>query len=99
MTKDLIPCCFSPPRQVFWDTTGQLWAKGSLVGKFAGTFVSTGTPGGGQEATVINSLSTLAHHGIIFVPLGYGRTFKQLSNLDEPHGGTSLSLSLSVLAR
>ena len=57
-------------------------------------FVTTGTPGGGQEATVMNSLSTLTHHGIIYVPLGYGRTFAQLSNLSEVHGGTSRSFAL-----
>ncbi|KAH0835012.1 1,4-benzoquinone reductase [Lanmaoa asiatica] len=74
--------------KTFWDTTGGLWAKGALVGKFAAVFVSTGTPGGGQEATVINSLSTFTHHGIIYVPLGYGRTFAQFSNLDEVHGGS-----------
>ena len=61
-----------------------------MAGKFAGAFVSTGGPGGGQEATVINSLSTLAHHGIVYVPLGYSRTFAQLSNVSEVHGGASL---------
>ena len=34
-------------------------------------------------------LSTLAHHGIIYVPLGVSRTFAQLRNLDEVHGGES----------
>ena len=80
------------PRQAFWDATGQLWATGALAGKFAGAFVSTGTPGGGQESTVINSLSTLAHHGIVYVPLGYSRTFAQFSNVSEAHGGASSSL-------
>ncbi|KAF8550531.1 flavoprotein WrbA [Imleria badia] len=74
--------------KAFWDATGGLWGTGALAGKFAGVFVSTGTPGGGQEATVINSLSTFAHHGIVFVPLGYSRTFAQLGNLDEAHGGS-----------
>ncbi|KAK6461167.1 flavoprotein-like protein [Scheffersomyces coipomensis] len=55
----------------FWDGTGSLWAKGALRGKFAGVFVSTGSPGGGQETTVINTLSTLTHHGMPFVPLGF----------------------------
>jgi len=64
-----------------------LWVKGALAGKFAGVFVSTGTPGGGQEATVISSLSTLTHHGMIFVPLGYKNTFTQLSNVNEVRGG------------
>ena len=52
-------------------------------------FVSTGTQGGGQEATIINSLSTLAHHGIVYVPLGYKPAFAQLGNLSEVHGGAS----------
>lgn len=43
--------------------------------------------GGGQESTVMSSLSVLAHHGIIFVPLGYSRTFPQLTNMTEVHGG------------
>ncbi|KAF5092221.1 hypothetical protein D0Z00_004688 [Geotrichum galactomycetum] len=74
--------------KAFWDATGGLWAAGALTGKYAGVFVSTGTPGGGQEATVLNSLSVLTHHGIIYVPLGYAHTFKQLSNLEEVHGGS-----------
>ncbi|KAG2339074.1 1,4-benzoquinone reductase [Suillus weaverae] len=74
--------------KAFWDATGGLWVSGALAGKFAGVFVSTGTPGGGQEATVINSLSTLAHHGIIYVPMGYKNTFAQLSNMSEVRGGS-----------
>lgn len=72
--------------KLFWDGTGSLWASGALRGKHAGVFVSTGTPGGGQETTVINTLSTLAHHGIIYVPFGYG--FKGQTNLEEVHGGS-----------
>ncbi|KAK7034626.1 flavodoxin-like fold protein [Paramarasmius palmivorus] len=75
--------------KAFWDSTGQLWATGALHGKFAGIFVSTATLGGGQEVTVSNSISTLAHHGIVFVPLGYKNAFAQLSNLDEVHGGSA----------
>ncbi|KAG1845576.1 flavoprotein-like protein [Suillus tomentosus] len=74
--------------KAFWDATGGLWLSGALAGKFASVFVSTGTPGGGQEATIINSLSTLAHHGIIYVPLGYKNTFAQLANMTEVRGGS-----------
>ncbi|KAF5364617.1 hypothetical protein D9758_005631 [Tetrapyrgos nigripes] len=76
--------------KAFWDTTGQLWFSGALAGKYASVFVSTASPGGGQETTVVNSLSTLTHHGIIYVPLGYSTTFSQLTNLDEVHGGMCL---------
>ncbi|KAK0447057.1 flavoprotein WrbA [Armillaria borealis] len=74
--------------KAFWDSTGKLWSQGALAGKYAGLFVSTAGLGGGQEATAIASLSTLAHHGIIYVPLGYANTFAQLTNLSEVHGGT-----------
>ncbi|KAK4982740.1 flavodoxin-like fold protein, partial [Elasticomyces elasticus] len=54
--------------KTFWDKTGGQWQSGALWGKYAGVFVSTATPGGGQESTVISAMSTLAHHGIIYVP-------------------------------
>ncbi|TCD64034.1 hypothetical protein EIP91_004668 [Steccherinum ochraceum] len=74
--------------KAFWDATGGLWAQGSLAGKYASVFISTGTLGGGQESTALASMSTFAHHGIIYVPLGYSTTFDILSNLSEVHGGS-----------
>ncbi|MCJ1463647.1 Minor allergen Alt a 7 [Pseudocyphellaria aurata] len=74
--------------KTFWDSTGKQWQSGSYWGKYAGVFVSTATSGGGQETTVINSLSTLAHHGIIYVPLGYKTTFALLADLSEVRGGS-----------
>lgn len=74
--------------KAFWDATGQLWASGALWGKYAGQFVSTASPGGGQESTFLASLSTYAHHGLIFVPFGYKNGFAQLTNLSEVHGGS-----------
>lgn len=70
----------------FWDQTGALWASGALRGKPAGVFVSTGAMGGGQETTVISTLSTLVHHGMVFVPLGYAHP-RQADN-SEVHGGS-----------
>jgi len=74
--------------KAFWDSTGGQWSTGGYWGKYAGIFVSTGTPGGGQESTVISALSTLTHHGIIFVPLGYKTTFPTLANVSEVRGGS-----------
>ncbi|KAI5117841.1 hypothetical protein M0805_008113 [Coniferiporia weirii] len=74
--------------KAFWDRTGGLWGRGALHGKYAGVFVSTGSPGGGQETTVSNALSTLTHHGILYVPLGYKNAFPLLTNLEEVHGGS-----------
>jgi len=74
-------------KQAFWDATGKLWAQGKLAGKYAGFFVSTAGAGGGQESTVISSLSTLTHNGILYVPFGYSHAFAQLSNVTEVRGG------------
>lgn len=74
--------------RAWWDSTGGIWAKGGFYGKYAGVFVSTGTPGGGQEVTALNTISTFTHHGFNFVPLGYKNTFAQLTNLNEVHGGS-----------
>ena len=41
--------------------------------------------------TVNATLSTLSHHGIIFVPLGYKTVFPLLTNLKEVHGGALFS--------
>ncbi len=74
--------------KAFWDRTGGLWTQGGFHGKYAGIFVSTGTPGGGQEVTALNALSTLTHHGIIYVPLGYAKAFKEITSFDEIHGSS-----------
>ncbi|KAG8842546.1 hypothetical protein FRC20_004356 [Serendipita sp. 405] len=56
--------------KAFWDASGQIWASSALAGKLAGVFVSTGGPyGSGQESTYFSVLSTLVHHGLVFVPL------------------------------
>lgn len=88
-------------QQIFWDKTGGLWAQGKLSGKYAGLFVCTSGLGGGQESTVISAMSTLAHHGIIYVPLGYAEAGQLLSDLTEVHGGSpwgagSLAVSPSL---
>ncbi|KAL9710019.1 flavodoxin-like fold protein [Leucoagaricus gongylophorus] len=74
--------------KAFWDQTGGIWFNQELSGKYAGVFVSTDTPGGGQEVTAMNFLSTLTHHGIIYVPLGYKGVSAELMNLSEVHGGS-----------
>ena len=34
----------------------------------------------------MNAMSTLTHHGLVFVPLGYAKTFGDLSNIEEVSG-------------
>ena len=55
----------------FLDTTGPLWAKGSLVNKVCSAFTSSGTAHGGQETTIVNITTTFYHWGAIIVGPGY----------------------------
>ncbi|XP_044497277.1 probable NAD(P)H dehydrogenase (quinone) FQR1-like 1 [Mangifera indica] len=57
--------------KAFMDATGGLWRTQQLAGKPAGIFYSTGTQGGGQETTPLTAITQLAHHGMLFVPIGY----------------------------
>ncbi|KAJ2121403.1 hypothetical protein IW147_004290 [Coemansia sp. RSA 720] len=79
----------SAPAQVksFFDATGGLWAKQALVGKPVGFFYSTGSQHGGQEATVFSTMPFVAHHGLIYVPLGY--TNSHLFDNSEVVGGSA----------
>ena len=74
--------------KTFWDKTGGQWQTGAYWGKYAGLFVGTGTMGGGQESTALAAMSTLTHHGIIYVPLGYKTVFGLLGDLSEVRGGS-----------
>lgn len=74
----------------FLDQTGGLWAKGALAGKLASVFTSTGT-GGGEEMTIISTWTTLAHHGMVIVPVGY--TTPELFDISQVGGGTPYGAS------
>ncbi len=71
--------------RTFLDQTGGLWVKGALVGKVGSVFTSTGT-GGGNESTIISFLSTLIHHGMVFVGLPYA--CPELTDISEVKGGS-----------
>ncbi len=55
----------------YLDATGQLWMKGSLVGKVGSVFVSSATQHGGQESTILSFHTTLLHQGMVVVGLPY----------------------------
>ncbi|KAG4155503.1 hypothetical protein ERO13_D03G116900v2 [Gossypium hirsutum] len=74
--------------KAFFDATNDLWERQALAGKPAGIFWSTGFHGGGQELTALTAITQLAHHGMIFVPLGY--TFGSgMFEMNEVKGGSS----------
>lgn len=76
--------------RTFFDQTGGLWAKGALFGKIASVFTSTGT-GGGEEMTITSVWTTLAHHGMTIVPIGYGTP--ELFDISKVSGGTPYGAS------
>jgi NAD(P)H dehydrogenase (quinone) len=59
------------PLKYFLDTTGALWAKGTLAGKPAAVFTSTASLHGGQETTLISMMLPLLHHGMLILGLPY----------------------------
>ncbi|KAG8364316.1 hypothetical protein BUALT_Bualt19G0116100 [Buddleja alternifolia] len=63
--------CMASQMKAFFDSTGVLWREQKLAGVPAGFFVSSGTQGGGQETTAWTAITQLAHHGMIYVPIGY----------------------------
>lgn len=69
----------------FLDQTGGLWVKGALVGKVGSVFTSSGT-GGGNESTIISFVTTLMHHGMVYVGLPY--TCPELADISEVKGGS-----------
>ena len=70
----------------FLDATGQLWAKGSLIGKVGSVFASSNTQHGGQESTILTFHVTLLHHGFVVVGLPYA--FQGQMRTDEITGGS-----------
>jgi len=75
----------------FLDSTGQLWAKGALVGKVGSVFTSSNTQHGGQESTILSFHITLLHQGMIIVGLPYA--FAGQSRMDEITGGSPYGAS------
>jgi NAD(P)H dehydrogenase (quinone) len=73
----------------FWDGTGGLWMKHTLVGKPAVLFTSTGTMHGGQESTLLSMMLPLLHHGMVIVGLPYSEP--ELSSTQS--GGTPYGAS------
>ncbi len=75
----------------FLDQTGGLWAKGALVGKVGSVFTASATQHGGQESTILTTIPTLMHHGMVVVGLPYA--FADQTRLDQVVGGSPYGAS------
>ena len=72
--------------QTFLDATGQLWAKGALIGKVGSAFTSTASQHGGQETTLLSLSTFFFHQGMVIAGVPYSTA--ELSNIAEMSGGT-----------
>ncbi len=59
------------PLKYFLDGTSDLWMSGSLAGKPAAVFTSTGSLHGGQESTLLSMMLPLLHHGMLLLGVPY----------------------------
>jgi NAD(P)H dehydrogenase (quinone) len=57
----------------FWDGTAAQWLSGTLSGKPACVFTSTGSLHGGQESTLLTMMRPLLQHGKLIHGLPYTR--------------------------
>lgn len=72
--------------RTYLDQTGGLWASGKLVNKLASVFTSSAT-GAGNETTITSFWNTLAHHGMLIVPVDYAGA-QALFDISELRGGS-----------
>ncbi len=76
----------------FLDGTGSQWLAGTLVGKPAAVFVSTGTLHGGQESTLLSMMLPLLHHGAIIAGIPFHDTeLNTTSTGGTPYGASHWS--------
>lgn len=57
----------------FFDSTGQIWAAGALVGKVASVMASSATQHGGAVSTIHAVHHTLLAHGLVVAGLPYAK--------------------------
>ena len=77
------------PMKYFLDGTAGLWLKGTLIGKPASVFTSSGSMHGGNETTLVTMMLPLMHHGMLMVGLPYSEP--ELSSTQT--GGTPYGAS------
>ncbi len=76
----------------FLDGTINEWVSGTLAGKPAGVFTSTGSLHGGQESTLLSMMLPLLHHGMLIVGLPYSEpALSRTRSGGTPYGPSHLA--------
>lgn len=79
------------PMKYFLDGTAGLWLKGTLIGKPAAVFTSTGSMHGGNESTLLTMMLPLMHHGMIIVGLPYSEpALSSTASGGTPYGASHI---------
>ena len=80
------------PLKYFLDGTATAWLAGTLAGKPAVVFTSTGSLHGGQESTLLTMMIPLLHHGMMVMGLPYTQPeLMTTSSGGSPYGATHWS--------
>jgi NAD(P)H dehydrogenase (quinone) len=80
------------PLKHFIDGLGAEWVSGTLAGKPAAVFTSTGTMHGGQEATLLSMILPLLHHGALVVGIPYTEpALHSTSSGGTPYGASHVA--------
>lgn len=77
------------PMKYFWDSTVAAWQNGTLAGKPACVFTSSGSQHGGNEATLLSMTLPLLHHGMLVM----GLPFTESELASTATGGTPYGAS------
>ncbi len=76
----------------FLDGTAAQWLSGTLAGKPAAVFTSTGSLHGGQESTLLSMMLPLLHHGMLVMGLPYAHPeLMTTASGGSPYGPTHWS--------
>lgn len=76
----------------FLDGTSAQWLSGTLAGKPAAVFTSTGSLHGGQESTLLSMMIPLLHHGMLVMGLPYTQPeLMTTASGGSPYGATHWS--------
>jgi NAD(P)H dehydrogenase (quinone) len=80
------------PLKYFIDQTSTSWLSGSLIGKPAAVFTSTGSLHGGHESTLLSMMIPLLHHGMLMTGIPYSHS-ELMTTKDggTPYGASHLA--------
>lgn len=80
------------PLKAFLERTSDLWMSGTLIGRPAAVFTSTGSLHGGQEATLLSMMLPLLHHGMLVLGVPYSEAaLMRTSTGGTPYGASHVA--------